>query len=48
MKNLKRKAPYLAAAAGSGAHVFAIHPELGWSDEEWVTADPEFWRVRQR
>lgn len=36
------------AAAGAGTHVFAIHPELGWPNEEWVAADPEFWRVRQR
>ena len=38
----------MAAAAGAGTHVFAIHPELGWPDEKWVTADPEFWRVRLR
>jgi hypothetical protein len=44
----RAEAESMAAAAGSGAHVFAIHPELGWPDEEWVTADPEFWRVRQR
>jgi hypothetical protein len=42
------QAKSLAAAAGSSTNVFAIHPELGWPDEEWVTADPEFWRVRQR
>lgn len=36
------------AAAAPGAYVFAIHPELGWPDQEWVTADPDFWQVRQR
>jgi len=44
----RAEAESTAAAAGAGTHVFAIHPELGWPDEEWVTADPEFWRVRQR
>jgi len=44
----RAEAESMAAAAGVGAHVFAVHPELGWPDEEWVTADPEFWRVRQR
>lgn len=34
--------------AAAGTHVFAIHPELGWPDEKWVTADPEFWHMRQR
>ena len=38
----------MAAAAGARAQVLAIHPELGWPDEQWVRADPEFWRVRQR
>ena len=38
----------MAAAAGAGTHVFAIHPELGWPDEEWVTADRELWRARLR
>ena len=36
------------AAAGAGTYVFAVHPELGWPDEEWVRADPQFWRVRHR
>jgi hypothetical protein len=44
----RAEAESMAAAAGVGTHVFAIHPELGWPDEEWVAADPEFWRVRQR
>jgi hypothetical protein len=44
----RAEAESTAAAAGGDARVFAIHPELGWADEEWVTADPEFWRVRQR
>jgi len=44
----RAEAESILAAAGAGTHVFAIHPELGWPDEEWVTADPEFWRVRQR
>jgi hypothetical protein len=44
----RAEADSMAAAAGAGTHVFAIHPELGWPDEKWVTADPEFWRVRQR
>lgn len=38
----------MAAAAGAGTYVLAIHPELGWPDEKWVTADPEFWRARLR
>jgi hypothetical protein len=44
----RAEAESMAAAAGAGTHVFAIHPELGWPNEEWVAADPEFWRVRQR
>lgn len=44
----RAEAESMAAAAGAGTHIFAIHPELGWPDEEWVAADPEFWRVRQR
>jgi hypothetical protein len=44
----RAEAESMAAAAGEGTYIFAIHPELGWPDEEWVTADPEFWRVRQR
>jgi hypothetical protein len=36
------------AAADVGAHVFAIRPELGWPDDEWVRVDPQFWSVRQR
>jgi hypothetical protein len=43
-----REKQELAAAAGAGTHAFAIHPKLGWPDKEWVTADPEFRRVRQR
>jgi hypothetical protein len=42
----RAEADSMAAAAGAGTHVFAIRPELGWPDEEWVTADPEFWRGR--
>ena len=41
------EAESMAAAAGARTYVFAIHPELGWPDEEWVGADPQFWRVRQ-
>jgi hypothetical protein len=44
----RAEAQAMAANAGADTHVFAIHPELGWADEEWVSADPEFWRVRQR
>jgi hypothetical protein len=44
----RAEAESMAAAAGAGTHVLAIHPELGWPDEQWVAADPEFWRVRQR
>jgi hypothetical protein len=36
------------AAASGGTHVFAVHPELGWPDDEWVRTDPQFWRVRLR
>src|ERR1035438_4002338 len=39
----RAEAESMAAAAGADTHVFAIHPELGWPDEEWVTADPKFW-----
>jgi hypothetical protein len=42
----RAEAESMAAAAGESAHVFAVHPELGWPDEKWVAADPEFWRVR--
>ena len=42
----RAEAESMAAAAGVGTHVFAVHPELGWPDEKWVAADPEFWRVR--
>jgi hypothetical protein len=44
----RAEAESMAAAAGAGTHVFAIHPELGWPNEEWVAADPEFWNVRQK
>jgi len=44
----RAQAESMAAAAGEDTHVFAIHPELGWADEEWAAADPEFWRVRQK
>jgi hypothetical protein len=44
----RTEAESMAAAAGAASRVFAIHPELGWADEGWVTADPEFWRVRMR
>ena len=44
----RAEAESMATAAGAGTPVFAIHPELGWPNEEWVAADPEFWRVRQR
>jgi hypothetical protein len=44
----RTEAESMAAAAGAASHVFAIHPELGWADEEWVSADPEFWRARMR
>ena len=44
----RAEAESMAAAAGMGTYVFAVHPELGWPDEEWVRADPEFWRARQR
>jgi hypothetical protein len=44
----RTEAESMAAAAGPASHVFAVHPELGWPDEEWVTADPEFWHVRTR
>jgi hypothetical protein len=44
----RAEAESMAAAAAAGTRVFAIHPELGWPDEAWVTADPDFWRVRLR
>jgi hypothetical protein len=44
----RAEAESMAAAAGASTQVFAIHPELGWPDEKWVAADPDFWRVRLR
>jgi hypothetical protein len=44
----RAEAESMAAAAGADSRAFAIHPELGWPAQEWVAADPEFWRVRQR
>jgi hypothetical protein len=44
----RAEAESMAAAAGADTHVFAIHPELGWPDDAWVAADPEFWRVRSK
>jgi hypothetical protein len=44
----RAEAESIAASAGAGTQVFAVHPELGWPDDEWVTGDPVFWRVRQR
>jgi hypothetical protein len=44
----RAEAESMVVAAGIGTLVFAIHPELGWPAEEWVAADPEFWRVPQR
>jgi len=44
----RAEAESMTAAAGAGTHVFTIHPELGWPDDAWVKADPEFWRVRLR
>jgi hypothetical protein len=44
----RAEADSMATAAGAASHVFAIHAELGWPDEEWVKTDPEFWRARQR
>jgi hypothetical protein len=43
----RAEAESMATAAGAGTHIFGIHPELGWPDDEWVAADPEFWRVRR-
>jgi hypothetical protein len=42
----RAEAESMAAATRTGTHVFAMHPELGWPDEEWVRTDPQFWRVR--
>jgi hypothetical protein len=44
----RAEAESMASSAAEGTRVFAIHPELGWADEEWVAADPQFWSVRQR
>ena len=44
----RAEAESIAIAAGADARVLAIHPELGWPDEKWVKADPEFWSVRQK
>ena len=44
----RNEARSIALRAGKGARVLKIHPELGWPDAEWVNADPDFWRVRQR
>jgi hypothetical protein len=34
-----------AAAAGAEAIVFAVRPYWGMPAPDWVTADPEFWKV---
>jgi hypothetical protein len=44
----RAEAESMAAAAGAGSNVLVVHPELGWPDEKWVAADPEFWHVRLR
>jgi hypothetical protein len=48
IRAVQTRAQAKSMAAGAGTNVFAIHPELGWADEAWVRADPEFWRVRQK
>jgi|HubBroStandDraft_1064217.scaffolds.fasta_scaffold01472_4 hypothetical protein len=48
IRAVRTRAEAESMAAGAGTHVFAIHPELGWPDEEWVGTDPQFWRVRLR
>jgi hypothetical protein len=34
------------AAAGPNARVFAVRPSWSYPAEEWIAADPEFWRRR--
>jgi hypothetical protein len=40
----RREADAAIAAAGPGAHVFAVRPEWSFPAREWVVFDPEFWR----
>lgn len=40
------EAENLAATTGDRATVFAVRPYWGMPAQEWITADPEFWRLR--
>jgi hypothetical protein len=40
----REEADAKAAVAGQDTHVFAVRPEWSFPAEEWVAADPEFWR----
>jgi hypothetical protein len=40
------EAENVAVTAGDRATVFAVRPYWGMPAQEWITADPEFWRLR--
>lgn len=42
------EADAIAARAGAEAIVFAVRPCWGMAAPEWITADPEFWKVNPR
>jgi hypothetical protein len=50
LRAFKAREPAEAAAAAFGreARVFAVRPYWGMPAKEWVAADPEFWRERDR
>lgn len=39
-----REAADAAAAAGPGSRVFAVRPSWSHPAEDWIAADPQFWR----
>jgi hypothetical protein len=50
LRAFKKREPAEAAAAALGreARVFAVRPYWGMPAKEWIAADPEFWRERDR
>lgn len=45
---MREPAEAAAAEAGPEARVFAVRPYWGMPAKEWIAADPEFWRERDR
>jgi len=41
----RHQAEVIAAASGSETTVFAVRPYWGMPAKEWITADPEFWKL---